>query len=163
MDGRARIEEIFRRDGQRLWGLLMAVSGRADLAEDALAEAFARALRDASEIRDPAAWVYRVAFRVVQDRLREERRLAPLEGHDVPATPRVSQDAQELMTALSLLPPRQRAVLALHYGEDRSVREIAEVLGISQSSTRVHLFRGRKSLRQVLINEGNEGVASDAR
>src|SRR6266480_183360 len=46
--------------------------GRADVAEDATAEAFARALAQRDDLRDPLAWIYRAAFRVGIDELRAD-------------------------------------------------------------------------------------------
>jgi len=54
---------------------------------------------------------------------------------------------QELWQALSMLPPRQRAVLVLRYYEQRSDDEIADVLGISRSTVRSQASRGLEKLR----------------
>ncbi|MEO8423875.1 MAG: hypothetical protein ABI595_08180 [Actinomycetota bacterium] len=58
-------ERVFRDDGPGLWRAIYAYTGgRRDIADDAVAEAFARAIAHAGSIRDPIAWVYRTAFRI---------------------------------------------------------------------------------------------------
>src|SRR5688572_21091853 len=54
--------------------ILAYTGGRADVAEDAVGEAFARASVRSAKLRDPVAWLYRVAFNVANDELRRQRR-----------------------------------------------------------------------------------------
>ena len=58
-------DAIWRGSGATLWRAIYAYSGgRRDVADDAVAEAFARAMARGAEVRDPLAYLYRVAFRV---------------------------------------------------------------------------------------------------
>ena len=68
------IEHVYKETGNRLWWALLGYTGDPEIASDATAEAFARALGAADKIRDPAAWIWRVAFRVATAHLREARR-----------------------------------------------------------------------------------------
>jgi RNA polymerase sigma-70 factor (ECF subfamily) len=52
--------------------------------------------------------------------------------------------------AVAQLPPQQRAAIALHYLEDRSVADIAEILECTPSTAKNHLHKGRTRLAQVL-------------
>ena len=52
--------------------------------------------------------------------------------------------------AVAALPGQQRAAVALFYVEDRTTAEIAEILGCSESTARVHLHRGRQALALTL-------------
>ena len=64
-------------------------------------------------------------------------------------------DADDVVwRALATLPRRQRAILALRFYDDRSDAQIAEILGISQSSVRAQASRGIASLRQQLATAG---------
>ena len=149
---RAAIERLYREEGRRLWWALLAYSGDRDVASDATAEAFAQALGRGSEIRDPGAWVWRVAFRVAAGELKRRRGT----DHRVPdfADPvDQPQPAQELLALLSRLPDQQRAAIVLHYYADRPVDDIAEALGVSAATARVHLHRGRRRIRQLLEEE----------
>ncbi len=64
-----------------------------------------------------------------------------------------SQTTRALLDALAALPPKQREVLHLVFYQDLSVRETAEVMGVSLGTARVHYDRGKKRLRALLSDE----------
>src|SRR5438034_4332987 len=98
------LERVYREQGRRLWWAVLAFSGDREIASDAVAEAFAQALRAATGIREPAGWVWRVAFRVAAAELKAR-------GHRSDAPPEESYEmdhrARELLAALGRLSPRQ--------------------------------------------------------
>jgi RNA polymerase sigma-70 factor (ECF subfamily) len=145
------IEAVYRQEGDRLWRALYAFAGDEDVASDAVAEAFAQALRRGSAIRDARSWVWRSAFRLAAGDLKRQSGLArgPIpEGafHD-------AHPDEQLLDALQQLTPQQRAVIVLHYYADCPVREIARRTGINPLAVRAHLSRGRKRLRVLLGDE----------
>lgn len=140
------IETLYRRDGDRLWRAVLMYAADPDVASDAVAEAFAQALRRGEAIRDPRPWVWRAAFRIAAGELKERRRtLAPVEDRsehvDLPV---------QLGTALAALSPKQRASVVLHHYAGYPVREVARIIGSTASAVGVHLYRGRQRLRQLL-------------
>lgn len=142
------VEAVYRQDGDRLWRALYAFTGNEDVASDAVAEAFAQALRRGSAIRDVRGWVWRSAFNLAKGDLKRQSNLqrGPMpEGafHDLHAD-------GHLLAALQGLTPQQRAVIVLHYYADCPVREIARRTGINPLAVRAHLSRGRKRLRFLL-------------
>jgi RNA polymerase sigma-70 factor (ECF subfamily) len=56
----------------------------------------------------------------------------------------------DLIRALAVLSPKQRAAAILHYYLGYSTREIAEILSSSPAAVRVHLSQGRKRLRRAM-------------
>jgi RNA polymerase sigma-70 factor (ECF subfamily) len=54
------------------------------------------------------------------------------------------------------LPEQQRFAIVLHYVEDRSVADIAEVLQCSEGTVKTHLSRGRAALARGLTSAGTE-------
>jgi RNA polymerase sigma-70 factor (ECF subfamily) len=133
--------------------ILAYTGGRGDLAEEAVGEAFSRAAARAAELRDPVAWLYRVAFNVANDELRRERRAA-IGVSDAEQQP---PELSEVLEALKRLPPRERAVMALFYVLDLPVREVGARLGIAAATVRVHLTRGRRHLAAFLGDEEATG------
>ncbi|MDP9300497.1 MAG: hypothetical protein M3P43_06340, partial [Actinomycetota bacterium] len=68
------IERLYREEGDRLWRAVVAWSGSSHVADDAVSEAFAQALRRGDELHDPMAWIWRVAFRTAAGELKARRR-----------------------------------------------------------------------------------------
>ncbi|MGH2725317.1 MAG: RNA polymerase sigma factor [Actinomycetota bacterium] len=145
------IERLYRQEGRRLWWALLAYSGDADVANDAVAEAFAQALGRGSTLTDPMAWIWRVAFRVAAGELKRRRQT----DHRLPEVATSSeQRASELVFLLHHLPEKQRAAIVLHYYADRPVKEVAAALGVTPATARVHLHRGRRRLMALLEDQG---------
>ena len=142
-----RLESIYVEQAGRLWRALYAYAGDREVASDALAEAFAQFLRREPAIRAPVRWIWRAAFRIAAGELKDRRMRAP----DLPViAATVSQPTEELLVTLRLLPPRQRAALILHYYGGYKAREIADILGSTAATVRVHLSQGRRRLRRLL-------------
>lgn len=142
-----QVAEVYRKDGARLWRALFAYCGDRDVADDAAAEAFAQALHRGAAVRDPAAWVWRAGFRIAAGELKRRRRrlgTAVEQSYEIADTPR------ELMEALAKLSKKQRGSIVLHHYAGYPVREVAAILDSTSQAVRVHLFRGRKRLRQLL-------------
>jgi RNA polymerase sigma-70 factor (ECF subfamily) len=140
------IEQTYREEGNRLYYALLAYTGDADVAREAVAEAFARALAHEDSIRDVAPWVWRVAFRVASDDLQHRKRLASSSEIEELPTP----EPYDLVEALRHLPERQRASIVLHYYAGYSLNEIASILGTRKGTVGVHLHRGRARLHELL-------------
>jgi RNA polymerase sigma-70 factor (ECF subfamily) len=145
------VEAVYRQDGDRLWRALCAFAGNEDVASDAVAEAFAQALRRGTAIRDVRNWVWRSAFRLAAGDLKRQSGL--LHGPMPDGATHDLHPDEGLLTALQGLTPQQRAVIVLHYYADCPVREIARRTGINQLAVRAHLSRGRKHLRVLLGDE----------
>lgn len=150
------LERLYREAGPRLWRALYGFAGgRRQLAEDAMAEAFARALEYGDRVRDPLPWLYRTAFRIAAGELRSERRNPPVPPEPVPGVD--PDDIREVLVALRALSPNQRAAVSLCDQEGVPAVEAAPLLGMAAATVRVHLFRGRRRMRELLKDRGEEG------
>jgi RNA polymerase sigma-70 factor (ECF subfamily) len=141
------IERAYREHGDRMWRAMLAFSGDPDVASEALAEAFAQALRRGSALRDPARWIWRALFRIARGELKARR------GRPVPIrSPHVElpEPAPDLIRALRNLSDRQRAAVVLHHAADLPVREVAAALRMTPAAVRMNLTRGRRRLRELL-------------
>jgi RNA polymerase sigma-70 factor (ECF subfamily) len=61
--------------------------------------------------------------------------------------------ARRLLAAIRELPNRQRTVVMLSHLDGRTTREVSEATGLSESTVRVHLFRGLRRLRSLMSRE----------
>jgi RNA polymerase sigma-70 factor (ECF subfamily) len=141
------LEVLYRALAGRVWRALLAYAGDPEVASDAVAEAFAQCLRRGDAVRAPERWIWRTAFRIAAGELkRRGTRQDP-----VPDTPyEVGEGAADLLRALSVLPPKQRAALVLHYYGGYTAKETADLIDSSSATVRVHLSQGRKRLRRIL-------------
>jgi len=141
-----RFEELYRAQGSRLLRNLLLYSGDREIANDAVAEAFAQAIRRGEAVRDPLAWVTRAAFRIAAGALMERRRTDyPLAEQ----TYEMPEPAIELVETLARLSPKQRAAVILHYRDGYTLAEVADIIGSTTSAVGVHLNRARKRLRDL--------------
>lgn len=141
------IEQVFREQHARLWRSLVLWSGDPEVASDAVAEAFAQVLARGDEVRDPAAWVWRAAFKIAGGELANRRTSRTLADEAAVAAP---DELVDVIRALAALTPKQRAsvVLADYAGYPHA--EIARLLGSTTSAVGVHVHRGRSTLRALL-------------
>jgi RNA polymerase sigma factor (sigma-70 family) len=142
------VEALYRADAERLWRAVYAFAGDAEIASDAVAEAFAQVLHRGPAVRDPAAWTWRTAFRIAAGALDARR---PADGAGTRATDHLDRYADpDLIAALRRLPEAQRAAVVLFYYADLPIRDIATRLGSNSLAVRANLSRGRSRLRQLL-------------
>ena len=151
--------DFFRASWEPCLRAVVAVVGRPQLAEDQVAEAFARAWASWPKVRRhpaPRAWVVRTALNTGASWWRRRRRDLPLANHDVTAPGDLDGglDAR-LLTAIWRLPRRQREVIALRIFLDLDTATIARQLGIEAGTVRMHLSRGVSALRHELAPAKN--------
>lgn len=141
--------------------VLVSVGDR-DMAQDLVAEAFARAWaswRTVSRHPAPAAWVVRTALNANVSRWRRRRREVsvpdPATLADLPALRGAAGDAVDprIMAALMRLPARQRQVVALRLFLDLDTGHTAQALGIAPGTVQAHLGRAIAALRGDLTPE----------
>ncbi|MDP9302217.1 MAG: sigma-70 family RNA polymerase sigma factor [Actinomycetota bacterium] len=141
------VERLFRKDGVRLWRSLAAFTGDQEVASDAVAEAFAQLLGRGDAVRAPDQWVWRAAFKIARGELKERGRRGEL---TIEPRYEMSDPPGELVKALGGLSPNQRAATILHFYAGYSTKEVAEIIGSSAATVRVHLSQGRRRLRRLL-------------
>jgi RNA polymerase sigma-70 factor (ECF subfamily) len=140
--------------------LILADHGRA---EEVTQDAFVMLLQHwdrVSQYERPGAWVRQVAVRMAGRLARREHRRRLLERHfrSELVAPPPEFAGNEVYRAVHALPPRQRTAVVLFYFEDRPVAEIAEILGCSSATARVHLHKARQRLADVLREELDDVV-----
>lgn len=144
------LERLYREQGPRMWRAVLAFSGDPEVASDAVAEAFAQALRRGGEVRDPERWLWRTVFKIASGELKERGRHAVIgEG----GTYEMEEPARDLVAALGRLSPKQRASVVLHHAAGYPVKDIAVILGSTSAAVKVHLSRARRRLRELLAEE----------
>lgn len=160
-DDRATVAEHFdvfyRREFRTVVGLAYALSGSRWAAEDLAQEAFLAAHRQWDRIggyESPGAWVRRVVANMAVSRYRrkvsEAKAVARIALHRQEPLAPLDEVDTEFWDHVRRLPRRQAQAIALHYLEDRSVADVADILGCSVATAKVHLHRGRHALAERL-------------
>lgn len=154
----AAFEVLYRQHAGRVYALCLRMTADATRATTLTQDAFVRAWQHLPSFRGESAfgsWLHRVAVNVVLGAMRAHRRrtarLQPtddLERYDRAAPTEASN--LDLERAIAALPPQARAVLVLHEIEGYRHDEIADLLGIAAGTSKAHLHRARRLLRDAL-------------
>lgn len=158
-------DTFYRREFVAMVALAGAICGDQRYAEDLAQEAMSRAHKHWPKISSyerPGAWLRRVTINLaLSKRRRLQRELAVLRrtvAEERPATEASPPGSDgEVWEAVRLLPPRQRAAVALFYQQDLSTTEIADALGCTVSTATSHLNQARTRLATIL----NEPIEED--
>ena len=154
-------DELFHREHAGILRSVHLVVGDLEVARELTQEAFTRLYVQWPRISGydrPGAWVRRVALRLAIRAQRRHRRLgAILRRPTVERPPHQSEMLDvDIVSALGHLPPQQRAAVVLTYLEDLPAAEVADALGCSESTVRVHLHRARLRLADLLTERREE-------
>lgn len=163
---RRAFDELLKSIQEPIFRYIRRLTGDEALAEDVLQEVFILIYRKLRWLENPKlfrAWTYRIASREAFSRLKKERRWTEQIRDEeildaIPAGERAEREFEpELMAKipawLSEISPAARAVLILHYLEEMSLNETAEILGIAPGTAKSRLAYGLESLRRIAGKE----------
>ena len=129
---------------------------RKDLRQEILTQLW-RAFPSYDPRRRFSTWMYRIALNVAISSSRRRREHEPLEEAAAAEDPgegsELEQRLRSLRQLVAGLPPLERALVLL-YLDERSQKEIAEVLGISESNVSTKIHRIKQQLRERMRVEG---------
>lgn len=164
LDPDALVADLFSSEGRSLVRLARMFCDDQAAAEDLVQEAFIRLHRSASSIRDinrAPAFLRSIVINLARDHNR--RGLMSLRHRPTTHRPDVVESFEDdtvgnvadrrVLSAVRLLPDRQRACVVLRYYLQYSESEIADTLGISKNSVKTHCRRALSTLEHVLEDE----------
>lgn len=155
------LTRLYDEHAQGLYGFLCYRTGDPVLAEDLLADTFERALRAGHRFDRRKAsertWLYAIALNCVRDNARhiaaETRALSRVGATHVAesAAPAAGLERRAaLRTALATLRAEEREALALRYGADLMLSDIARATGEPRSTVEARIYGGLRKLRELL-------------
>jgi len=170
---REALNELLKAVQEPLYRYILSLARDEHLSEDILQEVFIRIYRKLRWLREPdvfRSWAYRIATRETFRRLKRERPWdeqirddAALHAIPAPASREefAAERLERLSHSLDKLSPASRAVVVLYYLHEKSLGEVAGILGIPVGTVKSRLSYGLRSLRQNLhqrrIGERNVG------
>jgi RNA polymerase sigma-70 factor, ECF subfamily len=150
------VELCVRLEYERLVRVVAVATGSVPAAQDAVQEAFARALERAArggEFTHLAGWIVTVALNVARSGRRRARVEARAGHRSSPPDDRVDVEMLvDLDRAVRALPQRQRETVVLYYLLDLDVSTVAELLGVSPGTVKTALARARDKLAVALTD-----------
>jgi RNA polymerase sigma-70 factor (ECF subfamily) len=166
----AAFGELFSRYAPMLLRIMRRRLRSAEDADELVQQTFLqmhRARNDFDAGRKLRPWLMTIAFNLQRElfRKRQRRPEAPLDTEPLaPSSDRTPFEkavrAEQLRNALASLPEAQRVVIELHWFDELSFPEVAEVLGLTVSAVKVRAHRGYKALRGVLENASKKESAA---
>jgi RNA polymerase sigma factor (sigma-70 family) len=160
-----QFERLYEDHAQRLYGFLVYRSGNRVLAEDLLADTFERALRGRRGFDRRKAsektWLYTIALNCLRDYIRKQaaevRALERKQGLQTADGSVSSLDGigqhDDLYRALDTLSAEEREAIALRYGSDLTVPEIARLTKEPLTTVEGRVYRALRKLRDELVEE----------
>ncbi|MGI8499458.1 MAG: RNA polymerase sigma factor [Gemmatimonadaceae bacterium] len=151
-------ERLYREHVGRVFALCLRLSGEGGRAEELTQDVFVRAWQTLGTFRGESAfssWLHRltvnVALTAFRGEGRRERRVRPVAAlPDVAGREGAGDHDIDLERAIAALPPGARAVFVMYDVEGYQHDEIARELGIAVGTSKAHLFRARRLLREAL-------------
>ena len=162
-DNDAAFEELYRRYARRLKGFFfLQLGGDEELAADATHDVFLRAYEARNryqEDKNVSTWLFTIAYNICRNHYRsnayEMELLATLDAEPISEEPiEVLLDAASLDNALarvlSELPPPLHQLFSLHYQEELTIPQVAEIVGIPEGTVKSRLHKTMNIIRKKL-------------
>ncbi|MBP5711374.1 MAG: sigma-70 family RNA polymerase sigma factor [Prevotella sp.] len=162
-DNDAAFEELYRRYARRLKGFFfLQLGGDEELAADATHDVFLRAYEARNryhEDKNVSTWLFTIAYNICRNHYRsnayEMELLATLAAEPISEEPiEVQLDAASLDNALtrvlSELPPPLHQLFSLHYQEELTIPQVAEIVGIPEGTVKSRLHKTMNIIRKKL-------------
>ena len=158
---REQFIEIIKTEQEALRRFLLALCcGNRDEADDIAQDALVKSYLSCSKYEEcgkGTAWLYRIAYNMFIDTNRCRRTMQPLDALEKREDSSFAADRefryQALYIALEQLPPKERIAILLFYLKGYSIREIADIVNVTEDAVKKQLSRGRDKLKTLLKNE----------
>ncbi len=154
---RQSVQEQFEKYQNNLYAAAFNICKNTEDAKDIVQETFIQYYSLRKEFDNEQhirAWLIRVAINKAKNINRSfwRKNKRPLEDYMESLTFE-TPESEELFETVMALPEKFRIVIHLFYYEDYAIREIADILKISESNVKVRLSRGRSLLKEKLQEE----------
>lgn len=154
-------EELYNRYKEAILTYCRRLMGDIEAAKDIFQKTFIQAFEHRSQYSGGnfRAWLYKIALNCARYEIRnQKRRNAFAVQSDVEllrsrsiTIPEEMADVAIIREAMQRLSDEDREILELRYIEGLSYRDIAAIMGLTESHARVRVFRAKKSLQKILL------------
>jgi RNA polymerase sigma-70 factor (ECF subfamily) len=163
INGDRRMQELlYKTYSPKMYGVCLRYSGNADDAQDILQEGFVKVFRNLSRFRAEGSfegWMRRIFVNTAIEHYRKKVNLQPvgenqestMEDNDWSALDRLA--VKDIMKAVQDLSPGYRTVFNLYVIEGYTHKDIAEMMGISEGTSKSQLARAKAILQNVITGK----------
>jgi RNA polymerase sigma factor (sigma-70 family) len=160
MEGNRRMqEELYRRFSPRMYAVCLRYAGSAEEAEDILQEGFIKIFKKLDSFRSEGSfegWIRRIFVNTAIEHFRRKRYLQPvtekeentLEGKYISVLDELAE--QDILALIRDLSPGYRTVFNMYVVEGYTHKEIADMLGISEGTSKSQLSRAKVILQEMV-------------
>ena len=160
IDGNRRMqEELYRRFSPRMYAVCLRYAGSSEEAEDILQEGFIKIFKKLDSFRSEGSfegWVRRIFVNTAIEQFRRKRYLLPvtekeentIEGKYISVLDELAE--QDILSLVQELSPGYRTVFNMYVVEGYTHKEIADMLGISEGTSKSQLSRAKVILQEML-------------
>ena len=157
---RQPVEELIEKYKDTVFRAALSVSRNPEDAEDVVQDTFIQYMNSPRQFESEdhiKAWLIHVAINKSRNVVNSfwNRKRVKFDDY-LENTNFQEPEDRRLVEAVFSLPEKQRIVIHLYYYEEYSVREIAEILHISEGTVKSRLSRGRSELRSILKEEWDD-------
>lgn len=157
------LEKLLLHYQEYLYRIAYAYLKNEQAALDAVSECVAKIYVNLPRLKEPRyfkTWITKILIHETLDEKRKRMPIVSLEnlqeqgilfGEKEEALSR--EDRMDLYQALDKIPGEYRKILILRYFNDFKIKEIAEIMKIPEGTAKIWLYRGRKRLKSVLMEE----------
>ncbi len=153
--------ELIRRHKQQMYKIAKSYLHEEQDIADVLQDTILACFENISALRNPnyfKTWLIRILINKCKDFLQKNKSYCALDAVAEPAVSDRTQSQLEFEELLDSLDEKYRIVLALYYVEGFKIREIAQILDISENTVKTRLSRGREAcMKQYLWDSPQKG------
>jgi RNA polymerase sigma factor (sigma-70 family) len=155
--------ELYKRYAGRVYAKCISMLNDEGLARDAMQEIFIKVLLNLSRFNAQSTfstWVYSITYNYCIDLIRRKKKLNVVFSEDVgklskevdvevPDSVLLEIKQEQLREVMKAMPPGDKAILMMKYIDDLSIRDIADVLGKSESAIKMQIMRAKQKAQQI--------------
>lgn len=153
-------EELYNRFSPKMFAVCLRYAGNADDAQDILQDGFVKIFKNLSRFRSEGSfegWIRRIFVNTAIEHLRRRKFLKPIdekEENTIPykeVTVLDSLGEKDIMNLISQLSPGYRTVFNMYVVEGYTHKEVGDILGISEGTSKSQLARARMILQEKVV------------
>jgi RNA polymerase sigma factor (sigma-70 family) len=166
LEGNPRMQEqLYRQYAPKMYAVCLRYSGQPEDAQDILQDGFVKVYRNLSRFRGEGSfegWMRRIFVNTAIEHYRKSVKMYPVtesqenqvEDRDWSAFDKLS--VKDLMSLIQGLSPGYRTVFNLYVVEGYTHREIGEMLGISEGTSKSQLARAKTILQNLITKQARQ-------